>query len=48
MQYSGMKDVLGYEIFDLDLISKNIIFDTNKTKMGQLWKNKLSTQISNI
>jgi hypothetical protein len=36
----------GYEIFDLDLISKNIMFDTNKTKMGQLWKNKLSTQLN--
>jgi hypothetical protein len=37
---------LGYEIFDLDLISKNIMFDENKTKMGQLWKNKLSTQLN--
>jgi hypothetical protein len=37
---------LGYEIFDLDLISKNIMFDENKTKMGQMWKNKLSTQLN--
>jgi hypothetical protein len=38
--------ILGYEIFDLDLISKNIMFDSNKTKMGQLWKNKLSDQLN--
>ncbi len=37
---------MGYEIFDLDLISKNIMFDENKTKMGQLWKNKLSSQLN--
>jgi hypothetical protein len=35
---------LGFEIFDLDILSKNILFDSNKNKMGKMWKDRLNLQ----
>lgn len=36
---------LGFEIFDLDVLSKNILFDSNKNKMGKMWKDRLTLQL---
>jgi hypothetical protein len=34
-----------FELFDLDLISKNILFTENKTEMGKLWKTRLQSEL---
>lgn len=36
---------LNFEIFDLDILSKNILFDENKNKMGEMWKKQLTSQL---
>jgi hypothetical protein len=38
--------LLDFELFDLDILSKNILFDSNKNKMGKMWKERLTSQLN--
>ena len=37
---------LNFEVFDLDLISKNIIFNEDRNIMGKIWKERLQSQLN--